>query len=84
MRQRGQEGEEVSGLLASFFAKDDDCVCEVYGIRVEKRICAIILCFIGPERTVMFIYSDICAEIRFHYSVIPMQSSIYIKPFSLK
>lgn len=38
----GRKGEEVSCLLASFFAKDDDCFCKIYCVRDEKRICGII------------------------------------------
>lgn len=38
----GRKGEEVSCLLASFFAKDDDCFGKIYCVRDEKRICGII------------------------------------------
>lgn len=54
----GEEGKEVYWLLESFRPKDDDCVCEVHCDRAEKRICGVISCFIGPERTIMFSCSD--------------------------
>lgn len=67
--------KEASCLLASFFAKDE--VCKIYCVRDEKRIGGIISCFIGPERTVMFIYSDICVQSDF-ITVLSVSKALFI------
>lgn len=55
-----KERWKASCLLASFFAEHE--VWKIYSVRDGKRIGGIISCFIGPERTVTFIYSDICVQ----------------------
>lgn len=69
------KGEEASCLLASFFAKDE--VCKIYCVRDEERIGGVISCFIGPERTVTFIYSDICVHSDF-ITVLPLSKALFI------